>query len=137
MEKMKMGVGTMAALMFVAVAVSALLISFGIAQATQDKVKVSFELDIQQTGNDVTVVVKAKGLEPNADFQVRAYTSATDCGGPPAKLIGTEESNSNGNLVISGKISPGDIGDVNSVSIRNAGPPNLNPPVVCFHDTTP
>jgi len=109
--------------------------SFGIVQATPDKVKVSFELDIQQKGNDVTVVVKAKGLEPNADFQVRAYTSATDCGGPPAKLIGTEESNSNGNLMISGKISPGDIGDVESVSIRDT--PALGNIVVCFQNTTP
>ena len=109
--------------------------SFGIAQAMPDKVKVSFELDIQQTGNDVTVVVKAKGLDPNADFQVRAYTSATDCGGAPAVLIGTEESTSNGNLVISGKISPGDIGNVESVSIRDT--PAVGDIVVCFQNTTP
>jgi len=111
--------------------------SFGIAQAMQDKVKVSFGLDILQTGNDVTVIVKAKGLESNEDFAMRAYT-VTDCGsGPPLLKVGPVLTNSNGNLVISGKISPEAIGDVNSVSIRDDTGNAIGPIVVCFQNTTP
>jgi len=134
MEKMKMGIGTMAALVLVAVAVSGLVLSFGMVQATQDKVKVSFELDMQQTGDDVTVIVKAKGLENNVIFTVRAYDPATDCGAP-AVVIGSQNSGRSGNIAISGKISDRDLADVGSVSIRSPGTPgNL---VQCFNDTAP
>jgi len=117
--------------------------SFGIVQAMGPGVTehVGAVLKIQQNGNNVDVEVKAQGLEPNADFQVRAYTSATDCGGQPAELIGTEESDSKGNLAISGGTtagtggSPINVGDVKSVSIRDT--PALGNIVVCFQNTTP
>ena len=137
MEKMKMSIGTMAALVLVAVAVSGLVLSFGMVQATPDKVKVSFELDMQQTGDDVTVIVKAKGLANNVLFTVRAYDPATDCAGPPAVVIGSQNSGGNGNIAISGKISDRDVDTVESVSIRVDGPPAANPPLVCFQDITP
>jgi len=136
MEKMKMGIGTMATLVLVAVAVSALVLSFGMVQATEDKVKKSFDLELKQNGPDVDVKVKAKGLEPNVIFTVRAYDPETDCGTGPAVVIGFENSGGNGNIAISGTISDRDVDTVESVSIRspNGGPGIL---VQCFLNTTP
>jgi len=134
MEKMKMSIGTMAALVLVAVAVSTLLISFGMVQATADKVKQSFDLELKQNGDDVDVKVKAQGLAPTTKFTVRAY-SANNCGTFLA-LIGTADtlSDGQGKLKISGTISSAVLGDVESVSIRGEGTPG--PIVQCFRDTT-
>jgi len=109
-----------------------------IAEAAKGDVKESIKADlkIQQKGSDVVVKVKAKGLEPNESFTVRAYTDAMDCGGPPAEGIGTDTSDKKGKLKISGTIIGVDVDDVESVSIRSTGPPPDNPPVVCFQNTT-
>ncbi len=73
------------------------------AEAAKGDVKESIKADlkIQQKGADVVVKVKAKGLEPNESFTVRAYTDATDCGGPPAEGISTDTSDKKGKLKIS------------------------------------
>ena len=139
MEKMKMSVGTMAAIVFVAVAVSALVINFGMVQAMEDKVKASIKanLKLEQKGDDVKVTVKANGLESNEDFTVRAY-SMPDC---KVKLtggeIGTAFSNNKGKLKISGTISSEVVDDVNSVSFRDDSGGTPGQIVVCFRDTTP
>ncbi len=134
MEKMKMSVDKMAALVFVAVAVSALLISFEMVQAKEDKVKASFELELEQNESDVDVEVKAKGLATNVVFTVRAYSS-TDCMGSLIEVIGNQNSGGNGNISIKGTISGKVVDDVNSVSIRSPGGPG--PLVQCFLNTTP
>jgi len=133
-EKMKMSVGTMAALVLVAVAVSALVINFGMVQAMEDKVKVSFKLDLKQKGDNVNVSVKAKGLATNVVFTVRAYSS-TNCMGSFIAAIGSEDSAGKGNISIKGTIDDEVVGDVNSVSIRSPGGPG--PLVQCFLNTTP
>jgi len=104
MEKMKMGVDKMAALVFVAVAVSALLISFEMVQAKEDKVKASFELELEQNESDVDVEVKAKGLVTRVDFTVRA-DSSTNCMGSVIGVIGTDNSGGNGKISIKGTIT--------------------------------
>ena len=109
------------------------------AEAAKGDVKASIKADlkIKQVGDDVVVTVKAKGLASDKSFTVRAYTGATDCGGPPAVAIGTDTSDKKGKLKISGTILNAVVDDVESVSIRSSGPPPSNPPVVCFQDTTP
>jgi len=134
MEKMKMSVGTMAALVSVAVVVSALVINFGIVQAMEDRVKVSFELELKQNGDDVDVSVKAKGLATNVVFTVRTY-AVTNCMGGLLQLIDSQDSGGNGNINISGTIEDQFVTDVNSVSIRS--PQNPGPIVQCFLNTTP
>ena len=134
MEKMKMSVGTMAALVFVAVAVSALLISFEMVQAKEDKVKASFVLELEQNESDVDVEVKAKGLATSVVFTVRAYSS-TDCMGGLIEVIGDQTSDRKGKIDIAGTISGKVVDDVNSVSIRSPSGPG--PLVQCFLNTTP
>ena len=134
MEKMKMSIGTMVALVVVAVAVSALVMNFGMVQAMEDKVKVSYKLDLKQKGADVEVKVKAKGLATNVVFTVRAY-STTDCMGGLIAVIGSEDSGGKGNISIKGTIMDEDVDDVNAVSIRSPGGPG--PIVQCFLNTTP
>ena len=131
-----MGVGTMAALLFVAVAVSALVINFGIAQADESEVEISFALKIEQDGTAVDVEVEANGLKPNEDFAMRAY-STLDCSTGALLKVGPVFSDDEGELEISGTISPEDIVDVNSVSIRDDTGGSKGPIVVCFQNTTP
>jgi len=134
----------MAALVFVAVAVSALVINFGIVQAAGGDVKASInaKLKLQQVGDDVVVNVKAKGLTSNADFTVRAYIdTVTDCVAAAGNalivpFVATGTSDDNGKLKLSGTILDKVVDDVGSVSIRSFGPPPFNPPVVCFQNTT-
>jgi len=143
MEKMKMSVDKMAALVFVAVAVSALLISFEMVQAKEDKVKASFELELKQNESDVDVKVKAKGLATGVDFTVRAYSS-TNCMGSLIGVIGTDNSRGNGKISIKGTITEAvfdskgldnEVDSVESVSIRSPGTPGSL--VQCFLNTTP
>jgi len=137
MEKMKMGIVTVATLVLVAVAVSALVISFGMVQAVGPVVTehVSAVLKLKQQGADVDVDVKAQGLASTATFTVRAY-SVTDCSGSKITEIGTATSDSNGNLVISGTISTNVVSNVDSVSIRDDGGGTPGNIVVCFQDIT-
>jgi len=125
----------MAALVLVAVAVSALVINFGMVQAAGGDVKASIKADlkIKQNGADVDVKVKANGLKPNVTFVVRAYGS-DNCSGSLLAVIGSDDSGNKGKIKISGTISPEDITDVNSVSVRDPGAPGKI--VVCFQDTT-
>ena len=135
-----MSVGTMAALVLVAVAVSALVINFGMVQAAGGDAKASIKADlkIKQKGTDVDVKVKAKGLDSDKSFTVRAYSSSvTNCGAGPAAAIGPVTSDDKGKLKISGTISDKVVDDIGSVSIRITGSPGSNPPVVCFQNTTP
>ena len=123
MEKMKIDVGTIAAPVLVAVVVSALVVSFGMVYAPKDNPKVSFEfeLEIEQNGDDVDAEVKARGLAPDETFVVRAYTS-TDCAAGTllgGSAVGSDDSDSNGNFEVSGTVSNVNVGDVNSVSIRD------------------
>ena len=128
----------MAALVLVAVAVSALVINFGMVQAAKGDVKASIEADlkIKQKGSDVKVTVEANGLEPKKSFTVRAYTDATNCKGPPVVALDPEMSDKKGKLKIKGTIPGKIVDDVESVSIRITGSPGDNPPVVCCQDTT-
>ena len=134
MEKMKMSVGTMAGLVLMVVAVSALVMNFGIVQAKGDEVELEFELKLKQNESDVDVEVKAKGLATSVVFTVRAYSS-TDCMGSLIEVIGTDNSGGNGKINISGTISGKVVDDVNSVSIRSPSGPG--PLVQCFLNTTP
>jgi len=135
MEKMKIGIVTVAALALVAVVVSVMVINSGIVLAVGPPVKqhVNAQLTLTQQGADVDVGVKAQGLATNVVFTVRAYSS-TDCIGGFIAVIGSEDSAGNGNISIKGTIMDEDVDDVNAVSIRSpAGP---GPVVVCFQDTT-
>ena len=139
---MKMSVGTMAALVLVAVAVSALVINFGIVEAKKNDVKASIEaeLKLEEKKNKVVVKVEAEGLASKADFTVRPYiASNTNCiaGAGQALAAFNGMSDKKGKLTIKGTISGADVDDVGSVSIRSSGGPGANPPVVCFQDTTP
>ena len=135
MEKMKMSVGTMVALVVVVAAVSALVMNFGMVQAAGGDVKIGADLKIKQKGLDVVVKVKANGLEPNEDFAMRAYSSENCAGGLMMK-DGPVFSNDKGKIKFSVTI-PGKIVDsVNSVSIRDDTGTSKGPIVVCFHDTT-
>ena len=138
MEKMKIGIVTVAALALVAVVVSVLVINSGIVLAVGPPVKqhVNAQLTLTQQGADVDVGVKAQGLASTANFQVRTYT-VKNCGPSLLQSIGTAFSDSNGNLKISGTILTDVVDSVESVSIRSAGPAGANPPVVCFQDPTP
>ncbi len=140
MEKMKIGIVTVATLALVAVAVSVLVINSGIVLATGPSVTehINAVVKIEKNGNDVDVEVKAQGLATNVVFTVRAY-NALSCTAPPlatttGNTIGSD-SDRNGNIAISGTVTGKDVTDVNSVSIRSpAGP---GPIVVCFQNTTP
>jgi len=136
MEKMKISVGTMVALVLVVTAVSGLVINFGMVQAGgPEEVEVEYELKLKQNGDDVDVEVKAKGLENNIVFTVRAYTSGVrDCSPGLLAVIDSENSGGNGKIDISGTISTADVDDVGSVSIRSPGTPGDL--VQCFRDTT-
>jgi len=131
---MKMSVGTMAALVLVAVAVSALVINFGMVQAAKGDVKASIKADLKlkDEGTNVDVKVKANGLKPNVTFVVRAYGS-DNCSGSLLAVIGSDDSGNKGKIKIS-KTIPFNIDDVNSVSVRDPGAPGKI--VVCFQDTT-
>jgi len=115
-----------------------------------DEVEASIEaeLELEQDGEDVEVEVEAEGLKPNTSFTVRAYiASVTNCSPGLLKEIGSGTSDGDGDLEeISGTITKADfdakgldneVDSVGSVSIRSSGPPPMNPPVVCFQDTTP
>ena len=96
------------------------------------------ELKLEQDGDDVIVEVEAEGLASDADFTVRAYKSdVNNCmRGAGNALAGFDVTSSeDGELEISGTISDKVVDDVGSVSIRSAGSPGSNPPVVCFQDT--
>jgi len=138
MEKMKMGIVTVATLVLVAVAVSALVINSGIVLAVGPVVTahVGAVLKLTPQGDDVDVEVKAQGLASDVDFTMRAYTTK-NCIAPALGASSPEPSDSNGNLRISKTISDKEVDDVESVSIRITGSPGTNPPVVCFQDTTP
>jgi len=150
MEKMKIGIVTVAALALVSVAVSVLVINSGIVLAVGPGVTahIGAVLKLTQQGDDVLVEVKAQGLASDADFTVRAYISTvTNCmrGMPNAIFDFDVTSDRQGNLRISQTIldnptgnTPGTVvvDDVGSVSIRSEGGPGTNPPVVCFQDTT-
>jgi len=96
------------------------------------KAKITAELELEQ-GDSVEIEVKAKGLKPGESFTVRAYLGSTNCAMGPALAIGPVTSDDKGKFKISGTIA-GDVGDINSVSIRITGSPGTNPPVVCFQD---
>ncbi len=138
MEKMKIGIVTVATLALVAVAVSVLVINSGIVLAVGPVVTahVGAVLKLTPQGDDVDVEVKAQGLDSDKSFTMRAYTTK-NCTAPPLGASDPETSDSNGKLKISKTISDKDVDDVESVSIRITGSPATNPPVVCFQDTTP
>jgi len=128
------------------IAIAAAFVAGSIATGTMafagnnDEVEASIEaeLELEQDGNDVDVEVEAEGLKPNTSFTVRAYISTvTNCSPGLLAAIGSGTSDGDGELEISGTISNADVDDVGSVSIRSSGPPPMNPPVVCFQDTTP
>jgi len=141
MEKIKMNVGTMVALVLVAAAVSGLLINFGMVQAGEEpekvKANIEAEVELEKDGEDVNVEVKAKGLTPDASFTVRAYIdTVTNCmrGGGNALASFNVASDGDGEFDIEVTIVEQDVTDVGSVSIRSAGSPPSNPPVVCFQN---
>ena len=148
MNKLGIGSKTIA----FAVVASALVLSFGIAQAMQDEVEAEVEAQLkleQVTTTDVNVEVEAEGLASNTLFTVRAYKSdVLNClrGGANAIFDFDVTSDGNGDFAISETIltrSTGNtpatvvVDDVGSVSIRSEGGPGANPPVVCFQNTTP
>jgi len=136
MEKMKMSVGKMAALVLVVTAVSGLVMSFGMVYAGgPSEVKIEFELKLKEKNGSVEVEVKAKGLAPDEDFAMRGYSS-TDCGSGPILKVGPVDSDSNGDLKIEGTFAK-NIGDVNSVSIRDDEGTTKGDIVQCFLNTTP
>ena len=141
MEKMKIDVGTIAALVLVAVVVSTLGISFGIVQADEEvEAEVEAKLRLGQTGTSVYVEVEAKGLAGDTHFTVRAYKdTVTDCSKGPTNAIGkaTEISELNGNFEATITIAGKEIDDVGSVSIRDDDGTGAGPIVVCFQNTTP
>ena len=136
MEKMKMSVGKMAALVLVAAAVSGLLINFGMVYAPPQEVKIEYELKIKEKNGDVEVEVKGK-FNTAVIYSARAYT-VDDCAPGAGNLIGVIGIDTDGgDVVIEGTLSSTSVNEVNSVSIRLDDGTSLGDLVQCFRNTTP
>ena len=124
----------------VALVSAMMVLTVALAQGKNSAVnaQINGHLRLADNRSGVDIRVNATGLLPNEDFTLRAYTSGvTDCGAGPALVAIGATSAPNGHLTIRGTISGQVVDDVGSVSIRSQGPPDDNPPVICWQDTTP